>query len=81
MVLWPTRSEARNSSWDKPAGVLFETLYAEKVPHIDLMKRIRAIPDFEAAVYRDDIHPTPTGQRLVAGAVLQLAVQAVRDSQ
>jgi hypothetical protein len=81
VVFWPTRTETRNSSWDKPAGVLFETLDAEKVPHIDLMKRIRAIPDFEAAVYRDDIHPTPTGQRLVAGAVLQLAVQAVRDSQ
>jgi hypothetical protein len=81
VVFWPTRTESRNHSWDKNAGVLFDTLDAEKVPRIELIERIRATPNFETVVYRDDIHPTVTGQRLVAGAVLQLALQTARVGQ
>lgn len=81
VVFWPTRTESRNHSWDKNAGVLFDTLDAEKVPRIELIDRIRATPNFETVVYRDDIHPTATGQSLVAGALLQLVLQTARLGQ
>lgn len=78
VVFWPTRAESTNHSWEKNAGVFFDALDAEKVPRIELIERIRATPNFETVVYRDDIHPTATGQRLVAGAVLQLVLQIDR---
>jgi hypothetical protein len=75
VVLWPNQAEAAAKQWDKTADLLLETLGAEKVPYVDLMPQIIATPDFETTVYRDGIHPTPTGQRLVAGAVLHLTLQ------
>jgi hypothetical protein len=75
VVLWPTRSEVLNNRWAEPADVLLKALDAEQVPRIDLMSQIRVTPDFEATVYRDDIHPTVNGQNLVAGAVLQLTLR------
>lgn len=78
VVLWPNRSEAATKQWDKTADRFFETLSVEKVPCVDLMPQIIATPDCEATIYRDGIHPTPTGQRLVAGAVLKLTLQMDR---
>lgn len=81
VVFWPTRAEAISNSWDKNADAIFDALDAENVPRIELIERIRATPGFESAVYRDDIHPTATGQKLVAGALLQLVLQADRGGR
>lgn len=75
VVLWPNQSEAATKQWDQTADVFLQVLVAEKVPYVDLMPQITATPNFETTVYRDGIHPTPAGQRLVAGAVLQLTLQ------
>lgn len=75
VVLWPTRSEVLKDRWATSADALLTAITEEKVSHIDLTKQIRATPDYETSVYRDDIHPTPNGQRLIAGAVLELTLR------
>lgn len=72
IALWPHRAEATAKQWDKTADVLLKTLGAEKVPYVDLMPQIIATTDFETTIYRDGIHPTTAGQRLIAGALLRL---------
>lgn len=80
VVLWPERSEAVGNRWEDRVALLRQTLDTEKVPRIELMDAVRSTPGFPDAVYRDMIHPTVAGQRMVAGAVLSLRLQmAVAD--
>ena len=81
VVLWPERAEAVGNRWDDKVEVLRQTLDTEKVPRIDLMDAVRSTPGFPDAVYRDIIHPTVAGQRLVAGAVLALRLQMAGADQ
>ncbi len=44
------------------------------VPCVDLLDEISSLPDFASTLYRDGIHPSREGQRILAGALLNAAL-------
>lgn len=75
VVLWPTRLEAKANAWDPICESIKGVLAEYQVGWIDLLPTVRQQTDFAGLMYRDDIHPTVAGQRLLAGAVLQATLQ------
>lgn len=71
VVLWPTRSEAEADAWDPLYQAITTVLAQHNVSWVDLLPGVRQQPDFATRLYRDDIHPTDAGQRIVAGGVLR----------
>ena len=70
-VLWPTRKEAVAGAWDYLYDAITSVLAKNEMICIDLLADVRTQPDFANRLYRDDIHPTVAGQRVLAGGILQ----------
>jgi len=73
-ALWPTRSECLATSWNPEMEKIRGVFNESGVPTVDLLAEISALPDFASTLYRDDIHPTREGQRILAGALLNAAL-------
>jgi lysophospholipase L1-like esterase len=70
-VLWPTRTEAVQAAWEPIVSKLTDVLSFHAVPIVDLLSAIRNQDAFELRLYRDYIHPSNDGQRILAGGILQ----------
>lgn len=70
-VLWPTRKEAVAGAWDRLHDAITSVLSKNAMICIDLLADVRMQRDFANRLYRDDIHPTIAGQRVLAGGILQ----------
>lgn len=74
-VLWPSRIEATANKWDPTCKSITDVLTRNQIQWIDLLPTVRDQPDFAASIYRDDIHPTIAGQRVVAGGSLRATLR------
>jgi hypothetical protein len=73
-VLWPTREESEKGEWDGTAATIRRVLDEQGTPTADLLSNVAATPGFSSRCYRDSIHPTEEGQRLIAGSILELTL-------
>ncbi len=80
IVVWPGREEAAHGSWGTEVDVMREVASRDGVPLISLMDKVRERPGFERHLYRDGIHPSEAGNRLIAGAILELS-KILHDDQ
>jgi hypothetical protein len=81
VVLWPTRAEVEARTWDKLCHAITDVLAREGVAWVDLMPQIRHQADSVDRPYRDNIHPTVAGQRILAGGVMQAAFLALGEAK
>jgi len=73
ILLWPGREEAAHGSWGREVDAMREVAARADVPLISLMEKVREQPGFERSLYRDGIHPSEAGNRLIAGAILEIS--------
>lgn len=78
-ALWPTRTEAARATWDPAASQLRAVLSERAVPFVDLLPVVRNQEAFEAKLYRDYIHPSNEGQRILAGGILEAIRTAMQQ--
>jgi len=80
ILVWPGRDEAKHGRWWREVDEIRDEAELAGVRLISLMKKVRGRPGFERSLYRDGIHPTAAGNRLIAGAVVEIT-QALFDEQ
>ena len=80
VLVWPGREEAAHGAWGLEVDGIREVAALAGVPLISLIDKVRERPGFERHLYRDGIHPSETGNRLIAGAILELS-QILCDRQ
>ena len=78
-VLWPTRSECLVTSWNPEMERIRGVFDESGVPSVDLLDEISALPDFASTLYRDGIHPSREGQRILSGALLNAALISAKN--
>jgi|688.fasta_scaffold27608_4 hypothetical protein len=80
ILVWPGRDEAAHGSWGREVDVMREVAERNSFSLILLMDKVREQPGFERRLYRDGIHPSEAGNRLIAGAILE-TTQALYDER
>ncbi|MEI7782019.1 MAG: hypothetical protein WCJ18_08870, partial [Planctomycetota bacterium] len=74
-VLWPTMLEATRGTWDATVDPIVAVLDKRGVLSLDLLASSKDCIDRGCLIYRDGIHATEAGQKLLAGAILELTLK------
>lgn len=72
IVVWPTLQEAIEGRLSSELAELKKVAERNEAPWISLLKKVCEVPDFASLLYRDKIHPTPLGTRIIAGSLLEV---------